>query len=110
MLEVTLHFCLKAQALVDVGADAVQARAEVFVAVLLVAPARLVARVQPVAAVGHGGDPHLKLSEHREQRRCLSLTWLTETIPSLSEAAGCETTYWFVYLETSERVGAAIGL
>lgn len=69
MLEPTLHLRLEAQALIDVGADAEQTRAELCVALLLVCPAGLVARVQLVAAVGHGGDPHVKLSEPRERER-----------------------------------------
>lgn len=58
---------LQAQALVDVGADAVQTCAELCVALLLVSPAGRIARVELIAAVGHGGDPHVKLSEHRER-------------------------------------------
>lgn len=69
MLELTFHFGLEAQALIDVGADAVQARAELCVALLLVCPAGLVARIELVAAVGHGGDPHIKLSEQRPRER-----------------------------------------
>lgn len=40
-----------------------ETRAELCVALLLVCPAGRVARVELVAAVGHGGDPHVKLSE-----------------------------------------------
>lgn len=64
-----MYFRLEAQALIDVGADAMQACAELCVAVLLVRPTGLVARIELVAAVGHGGDPHLKLSEQRESER-----------------------------------------
>lgn len=68
MLELTLHLRLEAQALIDVGADAMQARAELCVTLLLVGPAGLVAHIELVAAVGHGGDPHIQLSEQRESR------------------------------------------
>lgn len=54
--EPTFHFGHKAEALLEVRADAVEAPAELGVAAVLVGAAGVVARVQLVAALGHGGD------------------------------------------------------
>lgn len=52
----TFDFRHEAQALLEVGADAVEAPAELGVAAVLVGAAGVVTRVQLVAALGHGRD------------------------------------------------------
>lgn len=55
-LKPTFHFGHEAEALLEVRADAVQAPAKLGVAAVLIGAAGVVARVQLVAALGHGGD------------------------------------------------------
>lgn len=60
----------EAQTLLEVGADAVEAPAELGVAAILVGAAGVVARVQLVAALGHGRDAHVHLADNREDLVC----------------------------------------
>lgn len=61
----TLHLGHEAQTLLKVAADAVQTQAELRVAAVLAGAASVVAHVQLVAAVGHSGDPEVKLGKER---------------------------------------------
>lgn len=52
----TLHLGDEAQAAFEVGADGVQAPAELGVAAVLVGPTGVIANIQLVTALGHGRD------------------------------------------------------
>lgn len=52
----TLHLGDEAQAALEVGADGVEAPAELGVAAVLVGPTGVITNVQLVTALGHGRD------------------------------------------------------
>lgn len=55
----TFHLGDEPQAALEVGADGVEAPAELGIAAVLVGPAGVVTNVQLVAALGHGGDAQI---------------------------------------------------
>ena len=66
----TFNLWNKAKALLEVGADAVEAPTELGVTAVLVGAAGVVAHVQLVAALGHGRDPHIHLAHNRGDSVC----------------------------------------
>lgn len=60
----TFNFWHKAKALLQVGADAVEAPAELGVAAVLVGAAGVVTHIQLVAALRHGRDAHVHLARN----------------------------------------------
>lgn len=55
----TFHLGDEPQAALEVGADGVEAPAELGIAAVLVGPAGVVTNIQLVAALGHGGDAQI---------------------------------------------------
>lgn len=61
----TFDFGNKAEAFLEVGADAVEAPAELGITAVLVGAAGVVTHVQLVAALCHGRDSHVHLADNR---------------------------------------------
>lgn len=63
-MEPTFDFGNKAEALLEFGADAVEAPAELGITAVLVGAAGVVTHVQLVAALCHGRDSHVHLARN----------------------------------------------
>lgn len=85
----TFDFGNKAEAFLEVGADAVEAPAELGIAAVLVGAAGVVTHVQLVAALGHGRDSHVHLADNRSasaQVEGKKLSFLCLIVPPLEWA------------------------